>query len=310
MPKKKKGKDLELDEIDESLPGSIGSSRKASKKGSKYASSAADSDYTVSTQSTGLTKSSSKASSKVRARGTADSPASRSTSNTRTSAGYTGTEYTGEYSDEDDGYTEGGNTEYTGDEGKSYYTEEGENEEWTMEHLKVLYMVSKYAKQASTAEEKEGWIRETQLLVLLYEGVVAGALDYDYAPMSVMIGKRNVWMNISQEGKDDLNKMRERLALNGLKLQSSAFQSITAYQVSLTGLEAMDELDYDARKDIDMFLYAPPPYQTELLHPEWIADEGEFKLWTGEGGFSRPSTVTETEDVSYVSSPWLPQVRC
>merc|ERR1719337_375184 len=108
-----------------------------------------------------------------------------------------------------------------------------------------------------------------------------------------MIGKRNVWTNITQEGKDDLCDLRERGALNGLKLQSSAFQSITAYQVSLDGLERMDALDYDARKDIDNFLYAPPPFQTELLHPEWRAEEGEFKVWTGEGGFFRPSTVTE-----------------
>ena len=119
--------------------------------------------------------------------------------------------------------------------------------------------------------------------------------------------KRNVWMNVSQEGKDDLDDMRERGALTGLKLQSDTFQAITAYQVSLRGLELIDELDYDARKDIENFLMGPPPYQTELLHPEWNAEEEEFQLVT-EGGFKRPSTITETEDVSYVSSPWLPQV--
>eukprot|EP01052_Picozoa_sp_SAG31_P016655 SAG31_NODE_1111_length_9858_cov_33.709909_4_plen_168_part_00 len=152
-----------------------------------------------------------------------------------------------------------------------------------MEHLKLLYLISKYAVTAQTKEDKEGWIRETPLLVLIYEGVVAGALDYDYAPCSVMMGKRNVWMNVSQEGKDDLDDMRERGALTGLKLQSDTFQAITAYQVSLRGLELIDELDYDARKDIDNFLMGPPPYQTELLHPEWVAEEEEFQLVT-QGG--------------------------
>ena len=44
--------------------------------------------------------------------------------------------------------------------------------------------------------------------------------------------------------------------------------------------------------------------------------EGFFQLYT-EGGYERESEITETEDVSYVSSPWLPEclrdrasVRC
>ena len=306
--KKKKDKELRLDNIEESsIPGQISAGgkgqRAGKKKGDKYAASTSErSGVTTFAESTTVYSGAS-ATTASRSSGSRRTGASKASRSSRSA-----TEYTGDYSDEEgsgtetyteyDGYTETGQTA----------TEDDEGEEWTEEHLKVLYLISKYAKQAASTDEKEGWIRETQLLVLLYEGVVAGALDYDYAPMSVMIGKRNVWMNITQEGKDDLCDLRERSALNGLKLQSSAFQSITAYQVSLDGLERMDALDYDARKDIDNFLYAPPPYQTELLHPEWVEEEGEFKVWTGEGGFFRPSTVTETEDVSYVSSPWLPQL--
>lgn len=40
----------------------------------------------------------------------------------------------------------------------------------------------------------------------------------------MMMGRRNVWMNVSQEGKDDLDDLREKGALNGLKLQSDTFQ--------------------------------------------------------------------------------------
>ena len=280
MPKKK-GSERSFDSIAESegtIPGSLNSSPPpGSKKSSKYSVSGySESGYSEGTRKSGTT----------------------ATRSSRTGkSGGSDEEGTEGYTDYE-GYTETAATE-TGYE---------EEEEWTEEHLKILYLISKYATAAQSKEDKEGWIRETQLLVLIYEGVVAGALDYDYAPSAVMIGKRNCWMNISQDGKDDLDDLREMKALNGLKLQSSAFQAITAYQVSLKGLEVMDALDYDARKDIDNFLYAPPPYQTELLHPEWRAEQGEFVVWTGEGGFERPSTVTETEDVSYVSSPWLPQM--
>eukprot|EP01043_Picozoa_sp_COSAG02_P027099 COSAG02_NODE_1582_length_11838_cov_3.471420_3_plen_926_part_00 len=305
MPKKKKGSERSFDSIpgesEGSIPGSLNSSPPPSKKGrsqagsSKYSASGySEAAYSESGYSEGTRKS-----------GTTGYTGTSRTGTSRTGTSRTGAS-TAEYSEDEgaDGYTdyEG----YTETQGGTEYEEE--EEEWTEEHLKILYLISKYAQAAQSKEDKEGWIRETQLLVLIYEGVVAGALDYDYAPAAVMIGKRNCWMNISQDGKDDLDDLREMKALNGLKLQSSAFQSITAYQVSLKGLEVMDALDYDARKDIDNFLYAPPPYQTELLHPEWRADEGEFVVWTGEGGFERPSTVTETEDVSYVSSPWLPQM--
>ena len=62
--------------------------------------------------------------------------------------------------------------------------DDGEGNEWTADHLKLLDMISRYAKVAETPEEQEGWVRKNQLLVLMYECIVAGVLDYDYAPCS------------------------------------------------------------------------------------------------------------------------------
>ena len=56
-------------------------------------------------------------------------------------------------------------------------------------------------KSAPGSNEKETWVRKPALLVLLYEGIVAGVLDFDYAPASALIENRRVWMNISQEGE-------------------------------------------------------------------------------------------------------------
>jgi hypothetical protein len=76
------------------------------------------------------------------------------------------------------------------DAGSGSEDEDGDDEEWTNDHLKLLYLVSKYAKCSLTAEEKEGWIRKNSLLVLIYEGIVEGVFDYDYAPQSGMVGTR------------------------------------------------------------------------------------------------------------------------
>jgi hypothetical protein len=69
------------------------------------------------------------------------------------------------------------------------------DKEWSINHCKVLYLISLYARPALTPNDTEGWIRRcmvpmlrklsshsifsTPLLVLLYEGITAGALDFD-----------------------------------------------------------------------------------------------------------------------------------
>ena len=39
---------------------------------------------------------------------------------------------------------------------------------WTMNHLKLLYLISKYSHFAQTAQDKEQWVRKLPLLVLVY----------------------------------------------------------------------------------------------------------------------------------------------
>lgn len=59
-------------------------------------------------------------------------------------------------------------------------------------------MVSLYTHKADTRGEKDHWLRKPALVVLLYEGIVANVLDFDYAPQSELIENRRIWMNVSQ----------------------------------------------------------------------------------------------------------------
>jgi hypothetical protein len=214
---------------------------------------------------------------------------------------------------------------------ESYYSEseeegdsgsEGEEAEWTADHLKLLYLISQYAKVARSADDNEGWIRKNQLIVLMYECIVAGVLDYDYAPCSMIIGTKRVWMNVTQEGKDDLDDLREGDLLNGLKLASADLIPVTAYQASEKGLELLAIMPRELKDEIDEAIHGPEGYENELLAAMWLepseeeveqaeaegedAPEPGFQLYTS-GGYTRMSDVTETEDVSYVSSPYLPE---
>ncbi|RHZ26644.1 hypothetical protein DYB26_004449 [Aphanomyces astaci] len=115
------------------------------------------------------------------------------------------------------------------------------NEEDTNQN-RLLYLISLYTKPAILSTDKEEWIRKPALLVLLYEAIVSQAVDYDYAPASELIENKRKYFNISQEGKSDLDFLREEELLNGLKLASKSYQPVTCYQISEKGQELVAKL--------------------------------------------------------------------
>ncbi len=194
-------------------------------------------------------------------------------------------------------------------------------QEFTAEHLKLLYMISKYGLCAIDPTDQESWIREVPLFVLLFEGITHEAFDFDYAPLSVQVsvagGQRRLWMNISQEGKSAADDLRENHLLNGLKITTADSLPITALQLSPRGRSCLELLPSDLTDVVDAFLYPKGAPHTEqyLLQAQFVPNEDEdeegFYLSnkcpeTDEFYESRQSDATESEDVSYVSSPYLP----
>lgn len=234
-------------------------------------------------------------------------------------------------------------------------------ETWPVDHVMLLYMLSRYAVCARSASENETWIRQTPLLVLIYEGIAAGTLNFDYAPAATVIAQeqrpKRIWMNITQDGKSAIDDLREANLINGLKLSTKDYHSITAFQVSVRGLLLLEQVSKEVKARVDTFIFAPKPYRRELLQiryipikdspdadlcgldanssaPSWMfnsssklltsargtqrpatgtEDEDEEPAFNEEGrfilesiGYFRYSEVTETEDVSYVSSPFVP----
>jgi len=172
------------------------------------------------------------------------------------------------------------------------------------DQLKLLYTISRYSHKARTAEESEKWVRKVQLLVLIYEGVISKAFNYDYAPQVQQIECRHVYMNISQEGKDDIDDLRESYLIAAARVTSKDGQAITAYQLTEKGYDALARVPEDLCKEIDDFI--DTQHTGRLIEAVW---DGEFFRMRPEGSRSvegRISTVTETEDVSYVCSPYIP----
>ena len=243
-------------------------------------------------------------------------------------------------------------------------------EEWSVNHCRVLYLISKYAQCATMINRKESWIRQLPLNVMLYEGIVAGVLDFDYAPSIMLVSalgvSRRIWMNISQEAKSAVDDLREKKLVHSLKLTSVDFQPVTAFQVSELGLKFLRQIPKMHKVTVDQFVDVPGGKYPETLivrfkpgigfsmideYEEVVEEHGidllndpdaleKMEKWereqkkmkeerrlrevnerTAEEGndrgsfwligkrnrYKRESKVTETEDVSYVSSPYLPQ---
>lgn len=176
--------------------------------------------------------------------------------------------------------------------------------EWTIEHAKVLYMVSAHATVAESDADSDTWIRHFPLLVLIYEAVVQGVLDFDYAPSPVIVPQRykpkRIWMNISQEGKSAIDDLREAEYLNALKLSTEDYQPVTAYQVSSVGMQFLQQAPWELKKFVNKVLF--DSVTAELY--EVLFEDGLYVLNTPSGSRVE-SSVTDCEDVSYVTSPFL-----
>jgi len=181
-------------------------------------------------------------------------------------------------------------------------SEEEEDTGLTDNQNRLLYTISLYTHQAENEDDREEWIRKQALMVMIYEGIVSQVLDYDYAPASDMVENRRKYFNISQEGKSDIDFLREEELINGLKLSSKAYQPVTCFQISEKGSAICKKLSRREKEAVHELVYAPGT--RELLRVEWDGEEYYLKT---ESGFERQSTVTDTEDVSYVSSAYVPQ---
>jgi WD repeat-containing protein 35 len=124
-----------------------------------------------------------------------------------------------------------------------------QNFELTDDHLKLLYLISKYTRTAKRSFEKDKWIKEFTLRALIYEGIVNNVFNYDYSPMSIeMIGGRRI-LNISQDAEDDIADLREMKMLDCLRLSSTNYRLTNLYKISQEGMKV--EIPTQFKEQID-----------------------------------------------------------
>eukprot|EP00956_Cyclotella_meneghiniana_P024643 scaffold49757_cov82-Cyclotella_meneghiniana.AAC.3 len=167
---------------------------------------------------------------------------------------------------------------------------------------RLLYLIDLHTAKATDREGSDRWVRKQALSVLIYEGVIAGIFNYDYAPQSALIENRRVWINVSQEGQSDIELLREEELINALLVSSKSYKPVVLYQVSDKGKETLAQLSRSDKEAVNEFAHKPS--SRELLRTAW---DGESFWLQSSSGYRKRSTTTDTEDVSYVSSAYIPQ---
>jgi len=181
-------------------------------------------------------------------------------------------------------------------------------------HTKLVCLVGRYSSATASAHEEDVWMRKSALSVLIYEGCVGGLLDYDYAPRSLLLpttasSARRIWMNLSQDGNAACDDLVEAGILQTLKRCTDVSLPVSALQVTSKGRAFLEQVPAALKQEVDAFLCiergAGAGGLVGRLQVSFDHAASAFVLHN-ELGVRRVSAVTETEDVSYVSSPYLP----
>lgn len=135
------------------------------------------------------------------------------------------------------------------------------------QHLKLLYLISLHARCAMNRWESEYWLRRNSLLALVYEAILAGTLDYDYSPEVMIIGKRRVWVNVSQDAQDDIDDLISGKMLREIRMTTRAMQPVSALQVTKRGMALVEASPAILHRIVEEFAFTEDT--DELLKARW-----------------------------------------
>jgi len=167
------------------------------------------------------------------------------------------------------------------------------------------------ARFGAPVKYTQRWLRELPALVLIYEGILREVFDYDYAPEAEKVfGGARMYMNISEEGRDDLEDLRELGFLEALKVTSETYEHSTLLKISESGIEFLRRvsapdggLTAEMRALVEALVYEN---DDELLEVRFDKPRQSFYLTAPRTGYEFRSSITDVEDVPYVSSPYIP----
>ena len=170
----------------------------------------------------------------------------------------------------------------------------------TTEQKRLLYLIGLYSEVDGEAGKQ--WLKDLSLKGLFIKGVRDQIFDWDYAPASVMYRGTRKIINISQEGQNDLNALRNYGLIERLRLGTSRHFYFNAYGLSTEGTVLYQNIAKEDRDPIDALVHCKKCGQLYEVIPE---DDSIYL--TCEQCNERINTeVDDIEAVSYMCvAKWL-----
>ena len=108
-------------------------------------------------------------------------------------------------------------------------------------------------------------------------------------------------VNISQEGEDDINDLRELNLISRLKLSTSKYNIIDAYRITKLGLDVLKNVKKENRKAVDKLVKCSKcGKQGEVL-----VEETSVKFQCKNCGETKNISLLGIEDVPYVCKGYI-----
>ena len=155
--------------------------------------------------------------------------------------------------------------------------------------------------------EERTWIKELPLWAVIYYQIVKGTYEtYDYAPTSIQFfGRSSFTVNLSYEGVDDIEDLRELEIIDKIRLSTSQHGFVTAYRITDYGNKLLVLIPKGVKDEVHNLFYCEH-CKTHLNFLMNIGDEPEIKIDCPECDVSDfELAFLESEDVSYISEPYF-----
>jgi hypothetical protein len=194
--------------------------------------------------------------------------------------------------------------EETKEEGK------GQEEEITPDMLKLLYLIGIFGRPVEKGcSGCDTWMKDVSLKAYIYQAIVEGVFDYDYAPASVLFSDGRVFVNVSQEAEDDLNDLRElhESPLEFLQLTTSRHHVLNAYRVNEIGMRIIEMMSPAWKAEVNRVVRCSVCQSPLVFEAKPGKEVGKVEagLFCPNGHERKPNGLSDIEDVSYVSSAFF-----
>lgn len=174
--------------------------------------------------------------------------------------------------------------------------------ELTEDQMRLLFVIDEYTKTGNEANPV--WVKELPILAIIYEGIIRGVFkDYDYAPWSVhMLDGTRQWMNVSREGKDDVEDLLNLRLVSILRISTSQYGYVTAYRPTELGDKLIQDIPQKLRDDVHSLILCK---KCGTLFQ--IITRGHEVFFHCKGcGHEQKIGIDDIEDVPYATRPYLP----